>query len=87
MNTRGRVYSYRVMASKSEPREFTLTIPNRAFQNKRVPYQDGAGICYRKLQRELLAETAEGPLQRSFVISDEELENHMETHRPAKKRP
>lgn len=70
----------------SEPREFTLTISNRAFQDKGVPYQDGAEICYRKLLRELLSETAEGPLQRSFVVSDEELEEYLETHRRTKKR-
>jgi hypothetical protein len=83
---RGRVYSYRVVASKSEPREFTLTISNRAFQDKRVPYQDGAEICYQKLQRELLTETAGGPIQSSFVISDDELDLYLETHRRTRKR-
>ncbi len=86
LKPRGRDYSYRVVDSKSETREFTLTISNQAFVEKHVPYQDAAAICYQKLQRELLTETAEQPLRRHFTISDRELDDYREKHRPAKKR-
>jgi hypothetical protein len=83
---RGRDYSYRVVSPKAEPREFTLSISNRAFEDRRVFYQDGAAICYQKLQRELLTETSESPLTRHFTISDQELATYAEQHRPARKR-
>ncbi len=86
LKPRGRDYSYRVVDSISEFREFTLTISNQAFAEKRVPYQDAAAVCYQKLQRELLAETDEQPLRRHFTISDQELDDYREKYRPAKKR-
>jgi hypothetical protein len=86
LRPRGRDYSYRVVGPKSEAREFTLTISNQAFEDRRVFYQDGAGICYQKLQRELSAETSESPLTRHFTISDQELASYAEQHRPARKR-
>jgi hypothetical protein len=86
LKPRGRDYCYRVVDPKSETREFTLTISNRAFEDKHVPYQDGAAICYQKLQRELLTETIELPLQRHFTVSDQELDGYREKYRPVKKR-
>ena len=86
LKPRGRDYSYRVVNSKAEIREFTLTISNHAFTEQRVPYQDAAAICYQKLQRELLTETIESPLQRHFTVSDQELDDYRQKYRPAKKR-
>ncbi len=86
LKPRGRDYSYRVVDPKTETREFTLTISNQAFFEKHVPYQDAASLCYQKLQRELLTETAEQPLRRHFTISDQELDDYREKYRPTKKR-
>jgi hypothetical protein len=86
LKPRGRDYCYRVVAVKSEDREFTLTISNRAFEERHFPYQDGAAICYQKLQRELLAETAETPLQAHLTISDRDLDEYLAKYRPAKRR-
>jgi hypothetical protein len=83
---RGREYSYRVVNPKSEPREFTLTISNQGFLERHVPYQDAAAICYQKLQRELAAETPEQPLRRHLTVSDQELGEFLDKHRPAKRR-
>jgi hypothetical protein len=83
---RGREYSYRVVDPKSETREFVLTITNQAFLEKHVPYQDAAAICYQKLQRALLTETADQPLGRHFTVSDQELDNYREKYRPVKQR-
>ena len=71
LRPRGRDYSYRVLAPKAEPREFTLTISNRAFEDRLVLYQDGAALCYQKLQKELLTETSESPLARHLEICAE----------------
>ncbi len=86
LKARGRDYCYRVVAMKSEDREFTLTISNRAFEERHFPYQDGAAICYQKLQRELLAETAETPLQAHLTISDRDLNEYLAKYRPGKRR-
>jgi hypothetical protein len=85
LKARGRDYTYRVVDSRNEPREFILTISNQAFVERHVPYQDAAGLCYQKLQNELAAETTECPLPRHFTISDRELDEYREKYRPAKK--
>ena len=83
----GRDYSYRVIDTKSKEREFTLTISLRAFIDRHIPYQDGADICYQKLQRALDLETAEQALPRRFTLSDQELDEYREKHRSAKRHP
>ena len=86
LKPRGREYCYRVLDPKAEAREFTLTILKRAFEDRHFPYQDGADLCYQKLQRDLLAETEDLPLQAHIVISDQELDDYLAKHRPAKRR-
>ena len=86
LKPRGRDYSYRVVDPKNDAREFTLTISNQAFAERHVPYQDAAGLCYQKLQKELSVESAEHPLQRHFTISDQELDEYRERTRPGSKR-
>lgn len=82
----GREYTYRVINPKEGDREFTLSISNRAFAEHHVLYQDAAGICYQKLQKALGLETPEQPLPRRSVLSDEELDEYLERHRPPAKR-
>ena len=86
LKPRGRDYCYRVVALKTEDREFILTITNRAFVEGHLPYQDGAALCYQKLQKELLAETADSPLQQHLTISDADLNEYLAKYRPAKRR-
>ncbi|HEV2176821.1 MAG TPA: hypothetical protein VGW33_06430 [Terriglobia bacterium] len=83
---RGRDYSYRVIDAKSADREFIFTISHEAFAERHIPFQDGADICYQKLQRALDLETAEQPLARRSMLSDQELDEYREKHRPAKRR-
>jgi len=84
--SRGRDYSYSVTDSKLPTREFTFTIPNQAFAEKRVPYQDAAQACYQKLQKSLVAETAEQPLPAHSTLSNQDLDEYREKHRPARRR-
>jgi len=86
LQPRGRDYSYEVEAPKAETREFVLTISNHAFLAGQIRFQDGAEICYRKLQRELDAETPELPLKRRLIITDQELVAYREKNRPARRR-
>ena len=84
--SRGRDYTYLVIDPKAENRQFTFTIPNQAFAEGRVPYQDAADLCYQKLQKDLGLETAEQPLPRRFTLSDIDLDAYREKHRPARRR-
>jgi hypothetical protein len=82
----GRDYTYRVIDSQAEDREFVFTISNRTFAEKQLPYQDAAGLCYQKLQKALDAETAENPLPRRATLSDQDLNAYLESRRPARRR-
>jgi hypothetical protein len=82
----GRDYLYRVIDAKSENREFTFTISNQAFAERRLPYQDAADLCYQKLQKALDLETSEKPLPGHSTLSNQELDEYCEEHRPIKRR-
>jgi hypothetical protein len=84
--SRGRDYLYRVTDPKSESREFRFTISNQAFAEKRVPYQDAADLCYRKLQKALGLETSERPLPGHSTLSNQELDEYREKRHPVKRR-
>ena len=86
LKERGREYVYRVLDPRSKPREFGLTILNQAFTGKRVPYQDAADLCYKKLQRALAGECAGPPLPRHSIVSDQDLDEYLQSQWPAKRR-
>jgi hypothetical protein len=67
-----REYTFTVREPQTEPREFTLSIPNDAFNTRRVRYQDAPDICSHRLHRELAA--AENDL------TDAELDEYRTTH-------
>ncbi len=73
--------------ANSNPREFVFSILTQALLEGRVRYQDGASICYQKLQKALEEETAERPLPRQATLSDQELNEYREMHTPAKRHP
>jgi hypothetical protein len=81
----GRDYSYYVLNPPAGSRHFTYTIPDQAFAQRRILYQDAADLCYQTLQRALLAETGERPLWPYCTVSDQELDAYRATHRPTRK--
>ncbi|HET7212045.1 MAG TPA: hypothetical protein VFL79_00530 [Terriglobia bacterium] len=86
LKANGRDYSYRVLNPKEGDREFVLSISNRAFSKHGFPYQDAAGLCYRKLQEALGAESPEHPVPSRSDLSDQDLHEYMASRRPARKR-
>jgi hypothetical protein len=76
-----REYTFSVREAASEPREFTLTIPNEAFDSHRMRYQDAPDICSRKLQRELAA-SANHPPTTHLCVTEAELDDYRVTHAP-----
>ena len=86
LKPRGRDYLFLVVDPKSQNREFTFTISNQSFSEKKIPYQDAADLCYQKLRRSLELESIERPLSRHCTPSDQEFEEYARIHRPAKRR-
>ena len=68
----GRDYSFSVREPGAEPREYTLTIANEAFESHRARYQDAAEICSLRLHQEL-ATSMNDPTTTHFGITDTEL--------------
>ena len=78
-----RVYSFTVREPSAEPRDFTLTISNRAFHDHLISYQDAPDICSRKLRRELAA-YGNHPPETRLDITDADLEDYRSSHSPRK---
>lgn len=76
-----REYLFTVREQASEPREFTLSIANEAFDAHRLRYQDAPDLCSLKLRREL-ATTANRPSKTHFSITDADLEDYRGAHAP-----
>lgn len=70
-------------------REFTVVIDQKAFLAHQVRYQDGAEICYWKLQRELLAwglAPADRPPAALQSVTDADLLEFKDAHQPKPRR-
>jgi hypothetical protein len=76
---RGREYRFEVRCSAEDLREFTLTIPDEAFNSRRVRYQDAPDVCSLKLRQELTT-NANVPSQTHFQITDEDLDDYRLAH-------
>lgn len=76
-----REYRFTVRESKSEPREFTVTIANASFDGRRARFQDAPDICSLRLHRELAAD-ANHPGNTRFEITDDELDAYRGRHSP-----
>ena len=74
-----REYTFTVRERETEPREYTVSIPNEAFDSRRVRYQDAPDICSHKLHRELAA-SENHPVGSHFDLSDAELDDYRVTH-------
>jgi len=74
-----REYTFTVREAAIEPREFTVTIANEAFNEHRLRFQDAPDVCSLKLKREL-ANFANHPPESHFHITNAELEEYRSSH-------
>ena len=81
-----RVYSFTVREPSAEPRDFTLTISNKAFSDHLISFQDAPDVCSRRLRRELAA-YGNHPPESDFAITDTDLEDYRSAHAPRKTKP
>jgi hypothetical protein len=70
----GRAYQLRVDGT-GDPRVFTVTIPNAAFESRKARFQDAPDLCFARLQRELAGNAdLQGGL--AFVITPAEIDEY-----------
>jgi hypothetical protein len=74
-----REYTFTVREAAIEPREFTVSIANEAFNQHRLRFQDAPDVCSLKLKREL-ATYANHPPESHFHITNDELEDYRSSH-------
>jgi hypothetical protein len=67
-----REYTFSVREPAGQPRAYTLTIANEAFESRRARYQDAPDICLLRLRREL-ATGASRAESSCFCVTDAEL--------------
>jgi hypothetical protein len=72
--SQGRAYRLRV-DGVGDPRLFTVTIPNVAFESRKARFQDAPELCFARLQRELLS-NADLPDGLELVITPAELDEY-----------
>ncbi len=76
---RAREYTFTVREREEEPREYTITITNEAFDSRRVRYQDAPDVCSHKLHREL-AGAENHPAESHFFLTNQELDEYRVAH-------
>jgi len=83
-----REYALRVRDAGGDHRDVTMSITNEAFLAHRVRYQDAPDVCFRILQREILA-SADGQLASRLSVTEADLEEYRvaQAPKPAQRRP
>ena len=76
-----REYTFTVREASTEPREYTLTIPTEAFNDRLLSIQDAPDLCSCKLRREL-ATYANHPPDTHYAITNAELEDYRSARAP-----
>lgn len=80
-----RTYTFHVIDSSSESREFTVKVQAEAFREDALKFQDGPGICFARLQRELDGETPESRAEAHLGIGERDILEYRAHHYPPKK--
>jgi hypothetical protein len=75
----GREYGFQVRFAAEDVRAFTVTITVRAFDSRRVRFQDAPDVCSLKLKRELSA-NLDCPSNTNFLITDTDLDEYRMSH-------
>jgi hypothetical protein len=76
-----REYRFSVRESRDEARDFSVTIANSAFDDRRARFQDAPDICSLRLHRELASDSAH-PTNTCFQITNDDLDDYRARHSP-----
>jgi hypothetical protein len=73
-----RVYAFHVINAPDATREFTVTVQSQAFRPDGLRLQDGPGICFARLGKELLGHTS--PVEGHLMIGEHDIKEHLKQH-------
>jgi hypothetical protein len=79
-----RTYRFDVIDTPREAREFTVKVQFEAFRPAFLKLQDGPGICFARLERELQGETQEARAEAHLSIGERDIREYLERHYPRK---
>jgi hypothetical protein len=82
---RSRTYAFHVIDSPLESREFTVKVQAEAFGVDSLKLQDGPGICFERLRRELEIETEESRAAALLQVGEMDIQEYRVRHYPHKK--
>ncbi len=81
-----RTYSFHVIDSQKNRREFTVEIRNQVLLDNHFKCQDAPDLCFAKLKSELAGETEDQPLPSQLTVSDAEVHKYIQDHYPPKRK-
>lgn len=81
---RSRIYGFRVIDLPMETRKFTVQIESGAFCPGSLKFQDGPGVCFALLQRELEGETHESHADSHLRVGEQDIGAYRALHYPLK---
>jgi hypothetical protein len=77
-----RIYNFQVLDASREPREFTVRIHSDTNLWVALKLQDGPGICFERLERELGRETPACCAELNLRISEQDIREFLARHYP-----
>jgi ActR/RegA family two-component response regulator len=80
-----RIYSFHVLDATREAREFTVRIESDTNHWTSLKLQDGPGICFERLEKELSRETAASSTEDNLCISEQDIREYLARHNPPAK--
>jgi hypothetical protein len=77
-----RIYNFQVLDASREPREFTVRIHSDTNLWAALKLQDGPGICFERLEKELGRETPASCAELNLRISEQDIHEFLARHYP-----
>jgi hypothetical protein len=77
-----RIYNFDVMDPPREAREFTVEIESKMSRWRSLKFQDGPGICFERLRRELERETSELCATSHLQIGEQDVQEYLARQHP-----
>jgi hypothetical protein len=81
-----RKYTFRVIETLKEDREFQLSVENQAVAASKFKFQDIPDLCFSRLKRELACEKLGEFVALQSFVSEIELNQYIAEHYPSKKK-
>ena len=79
-----RIYGFHVVNAPAAARDFTVTVQSEAFGPNGLKLQDGPGICFERLGRELQEQTQEFLAGPHLMIGERDIKEYLGKHNPPK---